>query len=105
MVYIKEAHPDDEWAMAFNEDERVRYAQPESTDERRSIASDFVDRTGMAMPIAVDGIDNAAMEAYAAWPERLYVITADGRIGFKGGMGPFFFSPDRLEAWLDEHLE
>jgi hypothetical protein len=56
------------------------------------------------MPVAVDGVDNAADKAYAAWPERIYVIGQGGRIVFKGGMGPFGFKPDEAEKKLAEQV-
>ncbi len=40
------------------------------------------------------------MACYAAWPERLYVVGTDGRIIYKGGMGPFYFDPDEVEEIL-----
>ena len=43
---------------------------------------------------------NAADEAYAGWPERLYVIDEHGAIAYKGKPGPFGYEPDEVEAWL-----
>lgn len=99
-VYIKEAHPTDEWQMDSNEKENVCYPQPHTTAARVAIAGDFVERFKYAMPLLVDPIDNPANEAYAGWPERLYVVDEGGRIAYKGGMGPFEFHPEELEAWL-----
>jgi Iodothyronine deiodinase len=45
---------------------------------------------------------NAANDAYAAWPERLYVIDENGRIAYRGGMGPFNYKPAEVRAWLAE---
>jgi hypothetical protein len=93
-VYIKEAHPTDEWQMDSNEREGVCYPQP------RTIERDFAARHAWTIPLLVDPMTNAADEAYAGWPERLYVIDADGAIAFKGDMGPFGFEPEEVEAWL-----
>ena len=98
-LYIKEAHPTDEWQMESNEKEDVCYPQPRSTEERLAIARDFRDRFDWQMPLLVDPIENQANALYAGWPERLYVIEG-GRIVYKGGPGPFEFKPDELEAWL-----
>jgi hypothetical protein len=99
-VYIREAHPTDEWQMASNETEGVCYAQPRTLEDRLRIARDFADRSHYAMPMLVDGMENGADELYAGWPERLYVIDALGRIAYKGETGPFGFDPDELEEWL-----
>jgi len=102
-VYIKEAHPEDEWQMDANEDQGVCYRQPRTLDERVAIARDFVQRFDYGLPLLVDSMENVAEEAFAAWPERLYVIE-DGRIAYKGGVGPRDFNPDELEKWLEQRF-
>ena len=99
-VYIKEAHPEDEWQMGVNEEEGVCYLQPTTLAERVAVANAFRADVGYALPLVVDGMDDAADTAFAAWPERLYVIDTAGQIAFKGGVGPFDFDPDALEAFL-----
>jgi len=99
-VYIKEAHPADEWQMDSNESEDVCYLQPRSTADRIAIANDFVRRFKYPIPLLVDPIENPANAVYAAWPERLYIVDEAGRIAYKGGMGPFEFHPEEVEAWL-----
>ena len=103
-VYIKEAHPEDEWQMTVNEEQGVCYAQPQTLADRVMIANDFIERFQYTMPLVVDPMENPAEAAFAAWPERLYVIGVDGRIGYKGGKGPFGFDPDELEQWLEANL-
>lgn len=44
----------------------------------------------------VDGMDDAVNKAYAAWPTRLYLIDADMRVIYHGGLGPFDFHPAKL---------
>ena len=100
IVYIKEAHPDDEWQMEDNEESGVIYSQPKSTEERRELARAFIDQMDVETETLLDDIDNTAMACYAAWPERLYIIGTDGRIIYKGGMGPFYFDPDEVEEIL-----
>ena len=99
-IYIKEAHPEDEWQMDSNEDQGVCYRQPTNLDQRVAIAKDFVDRFEYGVPMLVDSMDNAAEEAYAGWPERLYVIDESGTVIYKGGVGPMKFDPDELEEFL-----
>ncbi len=57
------------------------------------------------MPLAVDGLDNAFDAAFAAWPERLYVLAPGGKVVYKGGMGPFGFDTDAAEKALESYLE
>ena len=98
-LYIKEAHPTDEWQMESNEKDDVCYPQPRTTAARLAIAKDFAERFKYDIPLLVDPIENEANALYAGWPERLYVIE-DGVIVYKGGPGPFEFKPEELEAWL-----
>jgi hypothetical protein len=49
-------------------------------------------------------MDDAAGQAYNAMPERLYLIGKDGRIAYKGGVGPMFFFPDEWERAIGDHL-
>ena len=101
-IYIKEAHPEDEWQVGDNEKKGICYMQPKSLAQRIAIANDFVARFDYAMPLVVDSMENEAEDAYAAWPERLYVIDENRTVAYQGGVGPFGFKPDELEEWLDE---
>ena len=99
-VYIKEAHPEDEWQMDSNEKEGVCYPQPKTTQQRVAIANDFVRRFEYPMPMLIDPIENPANDLYAGWPERFYIIDEQGTIVYKGEPGPFGFHPEEVEAWL-----
>lgn len=99
-VYIKEAHPLDEWQMDSNEEQGVCYPQPTTQAERVVIANDFVKRHAWKLPLLVDPLDNRADALYAGWPERLYVVGEDGRIAYKGETGPFGYRPEEVAEWL-----
>jgi len=99
-VYVREAHPTDEWQMKSNVKDDVCYAQPKNLAQRVAIANDFIKRYRYPIAFGIDDIDNAAESAYSAWPERLYIIDESGRIAYRGGMGPFHYNPDEARAWL-----
>ena len=101
-IYIREAHPTDEWRMNSNEKgkDNVCYAQPKSISDRVAIANDFTKRFKYPVPFGIDEMSNAANDAYAAWPERLYIIDENGRVSYKGGNGPFKYDPKEVRAWL-----
>lgn len=101
-IYIREAHPTDEWVMKSNakEKDNVCYAQPKTLADRVAIANDFTKRFKYPVPFGIDEMSNAANDAYAAWPERLYIIDENGKIAYKGGNGPFKYNPKEVRAWL-----
>ena len=50
--------------------------------------------------LVVDLMDNKAGTAYAATPERLYVVL-DGKIVYEGLQGPFDYRLDEVEEYLE----
>jgi hypothetical protein len=86
--------------MDSNVQDRIVFKQPRTFEERRTAAALLVDRLKYRAPLAIDSIQGEAEEAYGAWPERIYIIGTDGRIDYKGGMGPFGFHPDEAEKRL-----
>ena len=100
-VYIAEAHTTDGWQLESNLDENVLLANHTTLEERFAAAREGVTRLGLTMPVLVDDLDDAVSEAFAAWPERIFVVDADARIVFAGGPGPFEFDPDAAAAALE----
>lgn len=90
--------------MESNVDEGVLIANHVTIDDRFAAAREGVERLGLTLPVLVDRMDDAVSSAFAAWPERIYVVDADGRIADIGGPGPFEFEPDAAAAVLDELL-
>jgi hypothetical protein len=103
---VREAHPTDEWQMKSNlkDKDDVCYAQPKTLEQRLAIANDFTKRFKYDVPFGIDEMNNAANDAYAAWPERLYVLDENGRISYKGGNGPFKYDPKEVRAWLAQRF-
>jgi len=100
LIYIKEAHASDEWHIPTNEFEGVCYRQPTTLAERLRVARDFVEREALEWPLVVDTMADEALEAFAGWPERIYIVDSDGRIALKGGLGPFGYDPDDIDVWM-----
>ena len=90
--------------MKSNVTEDVCYAQPKTLAQRVAIGNDFIKRFRFPLPFVVDDMDNAADLAYAAWPERIYIVNEDGTIAYRGGMGPFNYNPDEARAWLEKRI-
>jgi len=90
--------------MKVNEREGVVYKQPTTAEERSKVATDCRAALKLSMPMLLDSLDNAADRAYAALPDRLYVIDKDGRVAYKGRPGPGGFRPAEMERALAELL-
>jgi Iodothyronine deiodinase len=99
-VYIREAHPTDEWQMKSNLQQNVCYPQPKTLAQRVAIANDFVKRFHFPIPIGIDAMSDVSDHLYGGWPERLYVIEETGKIVYRGGLGPFNYHPAEVSAWL-----
>ena len=105
LVYIREAHPLDGWAMAASDG--LCYRQPKTIDDRLKIAAAFVAHTPMAAGLRLlcdDPATQALDEAYEAPPERLVVVDERMKVVFASGQGPFQYDPAALEAFLRERL-
>jgi hypothetical protein len=103
-VYIMEAHPTDIWQMQSNIRDKVLFHTPQNEAERTSIADACVRTLGIRFPAVIDGLDNRVEQAYTGWPDRIYLITPDGRIQFKTDPGPFGFEPKQLAVALQKQF-
>jgi hypothetical protein len=100
VVYITEAHPSDLWQSQNNFKDKVVFASPRNEDERASLAGTCVRKLGIEMPALLDEFGNSTESAYTAWPDRIYLIDASGKVAYKSRPGPFGFKPDELQAAL-----
>jgi len=102
IVYIQEAHSADGFKMECNSDAGICYMQPKSDKARISIANDFHrDYAPKACSgILIDTISNEIAFTYEARPERLYVLH-NGKLVYRGGMGPYQYSPEDCGRFLD----
>jgi iodothyronine deiodinase-like protein len=86
--------------MESNIKDKVVFSSPKSEEERVLIAGACVRRLGIKIPAVLDEFGNSTEQAYTGWPDRIYLIDAQGRIAYKSKPGPFGFKPDQLAAAL-----
>jgi hypothetical protein len=86
--------------MDSNKTDNVVFDQPTGLGERRSVAQSCCSRLSLSMPCVVDSIDNQVDDLYASWPERIFVVEADGEIAYSGKQGPWGFKPQEAERAL-----
>jgi hypothetical protein len=104
VVYIREAHPLDGRAPLGGGEHPI-VEEPLTLAERQSLATTCMAKLELEpIPALVDNMDNKVNRAYAAAPDRLYLVGRDGGIVYRGGRGPFGFKPDELEAAIRKEL-
>src|SRR5215470_15793552 len=86
--------------MQSNLKDQVVFASPKNEDERAFVAGACVRKLGVKIPAVLDEFGNSTELAYTGWPDRLYLIDAQGRVAYKSKPGPFGFKPDQLAAAL-----
>ena len=111
MIYIREAHPVDGWWFGTGlfgllmKISRSKAAtdiyDPKTIEERRAVAGQCEETLKYGIRTYVDEMDDEVMKAYAAWPDRLYLIGLDGRVVFAGKPGPMGFRPGQLKKAID----
>lgn len=101
VVYIREAHAVDGWDIGSEN----RIHDPRSMAERRAVAGQCETSLQYGIRTYVDEIDDPVMTAYAAWPERLYLVDEAGHIAYAGGPGPGGFSPTQFKEAFELLLD
>ena len=69
-----------------------------SEEERGFVAGACVRKLGIEIPAVLDEFGNSTEQAYTAWPDRLYLIDATGRVAYKSKPGPFGFNAEELKT-------
>ncbi|MCH7598870.1 MAG: deiodinase [Myxococcales bacterium] len=104
VVYIKEIHPTDGWQVKENEQDAILFRTHESLAERVAVGRSCMIKLALEMPALVDEMDDAVATIYGAMPERLYLISRDGNVAYKSGVGPMFFKPREWQEAIRSYL-
>jgi hypothetical protein len=86
--------------MQSNVRDQVLFASPKSEEERARVAGLCVRKLGIKFPAVLDEFGNSTERAYTGWPDRIYLIDAQGHVAFKTKPGPFGFKAELLETAL-----
>jgi len=104
VVYIREAHALDSRSPSGGGSNPI-LEDPRTLAERREVAGSCLAKLELGqLPALVDDLDDAVSVAYAAWPDRLYLVDAQGRVAYHGGRGPFGFAPEELARAIADLL-
>lgn len=104
-MYIAEAHAADEWPInstrCAGPGNSVR--RPTNLAERTALARQMVEALRLGEdgpPVYADGLDDAFLETYAAWPVRVFGIGRDGRLARLAQPEAATFQLPPLREWL-----
>lgn len=104
IVYISEAHAaDDKWPVPYAKELGIK--EHKTYGERCIVAGRLRADKKLTIPCLVDSIDNEIATIYKGWPDRVFLIRKDGRLGIAAARGPWGFEPAVIEAreWLAEY--
>ena len=102
VIYIREAHPEDGWVIPG---EKIQRTDPKTYEERCKVAGECSEALKYNIRTYVDKMDDKVMIAYAAHPERLYLVGKDGKVAYRGELGPAGFKVDELKTAIDSELK
>ena len=99
-IYIKEAHPTDEWSLGINVQQEVARPQCVTIEDRIAAAKKLLElQPDLKDNLILDSMANELNEAYATMSSRLYVVHK-GRVVYQGHVGPYELSPECLKTFL-----
>lgn len=104
IVYISEAHASDSfWPVGYAKELGIK--KHTNFGERCAVADKLVKNKKLTIPCLIDNMDDIASKAYRAWPDRVYLVRKDGKLGVASGKGPWGFKPglDAVEEWLTKY--
>ncbi|RDD44194.1 Type I iodothyronine deiodinase [Trichoplax sp. H2] len=105
LAVLNFAHATDGWRLSgMNEDLGICFKQPKTLEDRMKVAQAFIQNSSFQHAIVVDDIDDTTSNLYDAVPERLYVVSDDYKILYKGGPGPYGYNFDDLTQSLHKLL-
>ncbi|MDA1005662.1 MAG: hypothetical protein O3A87_04175 [Verrucomicrobia bacterium] len=100
LIYLKEAHASDGNRPARH----VDITQHTTLDERTKAANSCVADLKLSMPLLVDNMKNTVGDAFQGHPDRLFILTPEGKIAFRGERGPRGFKVDEMRSALETLL-
>ena len=78
----------------------MKVAKHKTTLDRQNAATVCRKALGLTIPILIYDMDDTANIAFQGYPDRLYILSTDGAITYRGGRGPWGFKVDKMEKVL-----
>lgn len=104
MVYVHEAHTDENWQSTVNAREGIQLAAEKTLEEKGRHASLCIRKLQLEFPVVVDGMERKVESAYGAWPSAVYLVGRDGRILWRSRLGAQDFAQDAMRDAVEQAL-
>ncbi|MGI9626374.1 MAG: deiodinase-like protein, partial [Longimicrobiales bacterium] len=65
---------------------------------RKAAAGQACELLKLPFDVVVDTMDDTVAQRWSAWPERLFVVDAEGRVAYVGEQGPWGFWPRKSSS-------
>ncbi len=103
LVYIREAHVNNNWQSGRNSAEPV--AEAATLTQKQEHAAMCSRKLHLPFPALVDGMDGAVESWYRAWPSRVFVVSTAGRVMYSSRLTELDFRPREMEQILRRTIE
>ena len=109
-IYVIEPHPSgsaspysgEEWTGSASTDcEGNPVTQPQTYQERVSLALQMINELKITVPVLIDKIDNPLWSTYGPAPNIAYLISTDGIVIEKQN----WYQPAEMKHIIEQHLE
>ena len=95
-VYVREAHASD----SARPSPSVVIATHRTAADREKAATGCQATLALKAPVLVDDMQDTVARAFNGWPDRLFLLSTDGKIAYRGGIGPWGLNVAEMEAAL-----
>lgn len=100
-VYTKEAHASDGTRPARH----VEIPQHKTIEDRKKAATSCGASLNLTIPVLLDDMNNSVATAFHGHPDRLFILSPNGTIVYRGGKGPWGFDVDEMRAALEKLVQ
>lgn len=104
IIYGMEEHPTIDGERPSGWTNGVYVERHRTMEERRIAAKNFAAAFRIPAPVLVDTMDNRATTDYDCLPDRAYVVDADGKLAYVGGLGPWDYHVEEVGPVLERLL-
>ena len=100
-VYTREAHPQGQWDVVRNKDDKIAFAQHADLADREKLARLAKEKLSITGAIALDSMEDALIKSYGGFPNGSVIISRDGKIAAR----QTWTDPTGLRRLIDEALQ